>query len=132
MKLSDCHLSVTAVVTAPFEHSQPEESWSGALARGDIPEELWAFYRSTRYLSSSALAGSSTPEERLVTVYFSRLIRSIKDCFVDISEHRSKMRVEYPRQYDPLEPARDREFHRDATRLHRAAFRSLLTDLLIS
>src|SRR3954454_13410777 len=78
MKLDDCHTQIRAVVAAPFEHSEPSDDWCEARAEGHIPSELWDLYRATRYLSASALAGFDTPEARIVTVYFSRLMRSSK------------------------------------------------------
>lgn len=129
MKLDDCHLEFRTVVTAPFEHDEPNHEWQAAKNAGHIPDQLWDFYRATRYLSASALAGFSTPEERIVTVYFARLIRSVKSCLTDAAELRDDMREISPRQYDPTKPY-PHEFDRAAARRHRSAFRSLLVNLL--
>jgi hypothetical protein len=64
-----------------------------------------------------------------VTVYFARLIRSVKSCLTDAAELRADMRDLSPRQYDPTKPY-PYEFDRTAARRHRSAFRSLLVNLL--
>lgn len=129
MKLDDCHTQVRTVITAPPENSEPGKDWLEAKAAGHIPAQLWDLYQSTRYLSASALAGFNTPEARIVTVYFSRLIRSSKECLLDAAELRAQMRELSPRQYDPRKPY-PHEFDRDAARRHRSAFRSLLVNLV--
>jgi len=129
MKLDDCHLAFRSVVTAPFEHDEPDDEWRTANSAGHVPSQLWDFYRATRYLSASALAGFSTPTERIVTVYFARLIRSVKACLADAAELRDEMRDISPHQYDPTKPYSN-EFDRSAARKHRSAFRSLLVNLL--
>lgn len=93
------------------------------------PGELWDLYRATRYLSASALAGFDTPDARVITVYFARLLRSTKECLLDAAELRAHMRDLYPRQYDPRKPY-PHEFDRDAARRHRSAFRSLLVNMV--
>lgn len=129
MKLSDCHLEFHAVVTAPFEHDEPSDDWQAAKNAGQIPDQLWDFYRVTRYLSASALAGFSTPEERIITVYFARLVRSVKSCLTEAAELRQDMRDISPRQYKPAMPNAE-QFDRGAARRHRSGFRALLVNLL--
>jgi hypothetical protein len=129
VKLQDCHLRLRTVVTPPFERNEPENDWRDAKNRGNIPEQLWNFYRATRYPSASALAGYDTPDSRVVTVYFTRLIRSVKECLIDAAELREDMRQFYPRQYNPLRSFPN-EFDQDAARRHRSAFRSLLVNLV--
>src|SRR5438105_2834928 len=129
MKLSDCHMQLSTVVTPPFEHDAPDDDWIEAKRIGYIPEQLWDLYRATRYLSASSLAGLETEGARVVTVYFARLIRSIKECLTDAAELRAAMRELNGRQYDPRKPY-PHEFDRDAARRHRSAFRSLLVNLV--
>src|SRR5687768_9392294 len=129
MKLDDCHLAFRSVVTAPFENDEPDDEWRTANSARHVPSQPSDFYRVTRYLSASALAGFSTPAERIVTVYFARLIRSVKACLSDAAELRDEMRDISPRQYDPTKPY-PYEFDRSAARKHRSAFRTLLVNLL--
>jgi hypothetical protein len=129
MKLQDCHMQLRSVVTPPFEHDAPGADWREVRAAGHIPPQLWDLYRATRYLSASALAGFETPNARIITVYFARLIRSVKECLLDSAELRTQMRDLSARQYDPRKPY-PHEFDRDAARRHRSAFRSLLVNLV--
>jgi len=129
MKLQDCHMQLRTVLTAPLERDEPEPEWSNAHESEIIPEQLWNLYRSTRYLSGSALAGMETPQARMITVYVARLMRSVRECLVDASELREQMRQLSPLQYDPRKPY-PHEFDREASRRHRSAFRSLLVNLL--
>lgn len=122
-------MQLGTVVTPPFEHADPSDDWRHAKADDHVPNQLWDLYRATRYLSASALAGFETPNARIITVYFARLIRSVKECLLDAAELRVKMRELYPRQYDPRKPY-PHEFDRDAARRHRSAFRSLLVNLV--
>lgn len=122
-------MQLRTVVTPPFEHADPSDDWRVAKADEHIPNQLWDFYRATRYLSASALAGFETRDARIVTVYFARLIRSAKECLLDSAELRAEMRDLYRRQYDPRK-AYPHEFDRDAARRHRSAFRSLLVNLV--
>jgi hypothetical protein len=129
VKIQDCHTQLGAVVTPPLEHEDPGDDWRAAKADGRIPEKLWDLYRATRYLSASALAGLATPDARIITVYYARLIRSVKECLLDAVELRTEMRDFYSRQYDPRKPY-PHEFDRDASRRHRSAFRNLLVNLV--
>lgn len=129
MKLDDCYLQVRSVISAPFEHDEPSQDWREAKVAGQIPGGLWDLYRSTRYLSASALGGFETAEERIITVYFSRLIRSAKACLTDAADLRDQMREWLPRQYDPRKSGPNR-FDRRASRRYRSAFRSLLVNLI--
>jgi hypothetical protein len=122
-------MQLRTVMSAPLEHDQPNDEWTAAKTAGYIPDALWDLYRSTGYLSASGLAGVQTAEARIVTVYFSRLIRSVKECLLDAVELRAQMRELSPRQYDPRKPY-PHEFDREAARRHRSAFRSLLVNLV--
>ncbi len=122
-------MQLRTVVMPPLDRDEPEEDWYTAKEEGLIPGQVWDLYRSTRYLSAAALAGFETADARVVTVYFSRLIRSVKDCLVDAAELRKQMHAQSALQYDPRK-SYPQEFSRDAARLHRSAFRGLLVNLV--
>src|SRR5438552_1729977 len=106
MKLLDCRLDVDLVVTAPLEWDEPEASWVAAREGSAIPESLFALYRSSRYLSLSAIAGVSNKDELLVSAYFVRIMRGLKELLVESRDLAAQLPAELKAVYTPAKRAR--------------------------
>lgn len=129
MNIEECHLQLRSVVSPPFERNDPEVDWVESRDAKTIPAVLYDFYRATRYLSASALAGFDSPEARVITVYFGRLVRGLKECLVDAAESLAEMHQFASRVYTPLRKY-PYEWDRDAARRERSSFRVVLINLL--
>lgn len=128
MKVTDC-LDVGLVVSAPFEHDEADDQWSRAIAAGVLPAPLIELYENTKYLSASRLAGFRTEEQRIVSVYVGRVLRSIVECFVEANELVAPLREHLANSYTPIKRQRGEEWDKAAGRKARSTFRLALINI---
>lgn len=131
MELSKClDLDVGGVVSAPPFRDEPEDDWVTARDAGAIPAELFDLYRATGYLSASAIPGFETEQQRLISTYFARVMRSLLDCLDETAASINDMRDEISCMYTPIKKIRGEKWDRSAGRRYRATFRLFLIDLV--
>jgi len=128
MNLSDC-LNADVFVSSPQERTEPEQMWTDARDSRVIPESLYHLYRETNYLSPSGIAGWETESGKVVSGYFSRVVRSLAECVIESSNLNNDMLMLLSETYTPLKRARGESWDRDAPRKFRSAFRLWLIDV---
>ena len=128
MQVTEC-LGVGLAVSAPFEHNEPDDQWTRAIASGVLPASLVELYEGTKYLSASRLAGFSTEKQRIVSVYIGRVLRSIVECFVEATELVPTLRQHLASGYTPIKKARGEQWDKMAARRARSTFRLALIDI---
>jgi hypothetical protein len=129
MNLDRC-LDVGGVVSAPPHRDEPEHEWVAARDAGTIPPEVYGLYRATHYLSAGSVAGFDTEEQRLISTYFSRVMRSLLDCLDESANLVDDARDQISRLYTPLKRIRGEAWDKKAGREYRATFRLFLIDLV--
>jgi hypothetical protein len=128
MKVTDC-LDVDLAISAPFEHDEPDDQWKLAIAGGVLPPSLIELYEGTKYLSASGLAGFTTEPQRIVSVYLSRVVRSVVECFTEAAGLVPLLREHLADGYTPLKKHVGLPWDKTALGKARSAFRLALINV---
>jgi hypothetical protein len=129
MRLADCNLDFDEVWSSPLEKDEAEADWIEPQTRGELPANFFSFYRTTNYLSLSRIAGFATQDQRLVSGYFARVMRGLKECLVESAELVLEVSEQGRNAYTPEKSVTGQEWDRRASYKQRSAFRLLMIDL---
>jgi hypothetical protein len=100
MKIEDCVLDGDYVSGAPFTRTEPEDDWARARDSGMIPPELFDLYRRAHYLSFGSAPRFLADTDNVLFSYFSMLLRSALESFVDSQEQLHSFVGEQKQSYD--------------------------------
>lgn len=129
MKLWECDLEFDSVVSYPITEREPAPDWVQANRNGYLTPAIYSLYEITSFLTLAQIAGFETKDQRLVSGYFARLFRSLKDCLVESHELVETVAEATKLLYDPIKKARGESWDRTAHFKTRTALRLLVVDL---
>jgi hypothetical protein len=129
MRIEDCVLTGDFVVGAPFTRTEPEEEWVLARDSGAIPIELFELYRRAHYLSFGSAPKFLADPDNVLFSYFSMLLRSVMESFVDSQEQLQSFIAEQKLTYDAGKKLRGEAWDPSADIRARRHFRNFLIAL---
>src|SRR6266481_5977515 len=132
MRIEDCVLTGDFVVGAPFTRTEPEDEWVLARNSGKIPVELFDFYRRAHYLSFGSAPSFLADADNILFSYFSMLLRSVMDSFIESDEQLQSFIGEQKLTYDAGKKLRGETWDPSADIRVRRHFRNFLIALQTS
>lgn len=114
MRLRDCDLDVTAIVTRPLIKKEPEEEWVEAQTVGTIPPALYQFYSGAKFFSFGSSPRFLADTEKKLFPYIGTLARGILESFCQAEELTKDILDSHKKSYTPFKKAKGKSWDRKA------------------
>jgi hypothetical protein len=129
LRIEDCVLDITEVVSRPLVHRAPEDDWVAARDHGYIPEYLYRFYCTADYFSIDRAPPFLDDPERLLFSFLGGLTLGIRDSLKEARELADLIRELRGTGYSPIKEMMRQEWNREADVRERRSFRYLIVAL---
>lgn len=129
MKLLDCDLNITAIVTRPLIKAEPEEEWIEAKKAGTVPPALYRFYSGANYFSFRESPRFLLDSEKLLFPYIGSLVRGLFESLCQADELTKEIAEAHDKTYTPLKKAKGKSWDRKADIRALRCFKYLLVEL---
>lgn len=129
MKLQDCDLDVTAIVSRPLVKDEPEEEWVEAQKQRVIPPALYRFYSVSNFFSFRKSPRFLADSTKILFPYVGTLARGILESLSQADELTRDIFDAHEKTYTPLKKAKGRSWDRKAGERALRSFKYLLLEL---
>jgi hypothetical protein len=129
MRLQDCDLDVTAIVTRPLVKNEPEEEWVEANKLGVIPPALYHYYSGAKFFSFRGSPRFLADTEKILFPYVGTLARGILESLCQAEELTKEILDAHEKTYTPLKKAKGKSWDRRAGEQALRCFKHLLVEL---
>lgn len=129
MKLHDCVLEITKVISHPLVIERPEDDWVAARDRGIIPKALFRFYCCADYFSLSCAPRFLTDDDRILFSFLAGLTRGIRDSFDEAADLLGRIHAHQDHEYSPLKKLQGQDWDAKASIQKLRCFKYLIVNL---
>lgn len=129
MRLQDCDLDVTAIVTRPLVKTEPEEEWVEARNVGAIPPALYRYYSGAKSFSFRSSPRFLADSEKILFPYVGTLARGILESLCQAEELVKDILDAHEKTYTPLKKAKGKSWDRKAGERALRSFKYLVVEL---
>jgi len=129
MKLQECDLDISGVVSRPLIRSKPEEEWLQAKDHEIIPDSLFEFYCRADYFSFGKAPRFLSDPEKLLFPFVSNVARGILDSCIEAEDLLTAIRDAHQRMYTPVKRMKGVEWDAKASLKSQRSFKYLVLAL---
>ncbi|MBX9659609.1 MAG: hypothetical protein K2X00_13660 [Nitrospiraceae bacterium] len=129
MRLQDCDLDVTGIVTRPLVKGEPEEEWVEAKTAGVIPPALYYYYSEAKFFSFRSSPRFLADTGKILFPYVGALARGILESLRQAEELTKDILDAHEKAYTPLKKAKGKSWDPKASERALRCFKYLVVEL---